>query len=200
MIKAIIFDCGGVLHTSNGKFISRDISKTFHISEIQFHRTCHKLIPLLSTGKISEKIFWKKFILDSGSNSKIPSKSPWEKEYLARFKKNKDVLNIAKKLKNNGYKIAVLSNTISAHAKINKNRGLYNCFHYLFLSYKIGLSKPDPKMYFFALNKLHTKAQEVLFIDDKIENIKAAKKIGFDTILFTNGKKLKTELNKKGII
>lgn len=199
MVRAIIFDCGGVLHTSTDKYLARDISKTFQISEAQFHHACHKFIPLLQVGKITEKIFWKKFITDTGSNCCIPLKSLWEKEYLTKFKKNEGVLNLAQDLKDYGYKIAVLSNTIKAHAEINKKKGLYDLFNYVILSNEVGLSKPDPKMFYFALNKLQTKAEETLFIDDKFSNIEAAQKIGFKTILFINGKQLKKELTKLGI-
>jgi putative hydrolase of the HAD superfamily len=199
MIKAVVFDCGGVLHTSTDKYIAKDISKTFQITEDQFHRTCHKFIPLLQEGKISEKTFWEKFIADSHSTCPIPLKSPWEKEYLARFNKNDGVLRLAQDLKDCGYKIAVLSNTIKAHAEINKKKGLYDSFQYVILSNEVGLSKPDPKMFYFALNKLQTKPEETLFIDDKLSNIELAQKIGFKTILFINTKQFKKELTKLGI-
>jgi len=199
MLKAVIFDSGGVLHPSPDKYLARDISKTFQISEDQFHQTCHKLIPLLQVGKITEEVFWKKFILDTGSICPIPRQSPWKKEYLVRFKKNQDVLTLAQSLKDCGYKIAVLSNAIGAHAEINKKKGLYDVFHYVMLSNEVGLRKPDSKMFRLALKKLQTKARESLFIDNQLNNIKAAQKIGFKTILFTGGRQLKIELKKLGI-
>ena len=48
------------------------------------------------------------------------------------------------------------------------------------------MKKPDPGIYKYVLNNLGTLPQETIFIDDEKRNVKTAKKIGIQTVLFTD--------------
>lgn len=52
-----------------------------------------------------------------------------------------------------------------------------------FLSYKMGLRKPDPAMYKMVLKTLGSKPQEVLYLDDIPENLVPAQALGIRTEL-----------------
>lgn len=62
------------------------------------------------------------------------------------------------------------------------------------------LIKPDPKIYQVLLDRYNLKAYESLFIDDNIENIKAAQKMGFHTIHFTEKINLEEEVKGMGLL
>ena len=62
------------------------------------------------------------------------------------------------------------------------------------------LIKPDPKIYQVLLDRHNLKANESLFIDDNIENIKAAQKMGFHTIHFTEKINLEEEVKGMGLL
>ena len=62
------------------------------------------------------------------------------------------------------------------------------------------LIKPDPKLYQVLLDRYDLKAEESLFIDDNLDNIKTAQKMGFKTIHFTNGTDLMKEVKDMGIL
>ena len=66
------------------------------------------------------------------------------------------------------------------------------------LSYEIGVKKPNPEAFKILLQKLQLSASFVIFIDDRIENVEAAKNQGIDAILFVNPSQLKDELEKRG--
>ena len=66
-------------------------------------------------------------------------------------------------------------------------------------SFEVGLRKPDPSIYRKALSISNTVATEALFIDDLIENIESAKKLGWNTIHYKSYNSLKEELNYQGI-
>ena len=53
-----------------------------------------------------------------------------------------------------------------------------------FLSYEMGLIKPDPEIYKLVIQKLKAQPQEILFIDDKPQNIEAAQELGINGIVF----------------
>ncbi len=57
-----------------------------------------------------------------------------------------------------------------------------NLFNKAFLSYEMGLWKPDYKIYHTMLEETGYKAEEILFLDDNADNISAAKDLGIHTI------------------
>ena len=80
-----------------------------------------------------------------------------------------------------------------------KKFSFLHSFRDIIVSGKEKLIKPDPKIFQLAIDRFKIKASETIFIDDNINNIISAKKIGFITHHFKNPKKLITDLNKKRI-
>lgn len=88
------------------------------------------------------------------------------------------------------YRLFLLSNTSSIHiTQVNKileaSTGvekLEDLFEIVFLSYEMGLMKPDPRIYQEVLDKAGLKAEETLFLDDNADNIRSAAQLGIDTI------------------
>jgi len=67
-------------------------------------------------------------------------------------------------------------------------------FDVLIFSCKEGFRKPGKEIYEIALRRLNTQPEETIFIDDRIENIRAAESLGIHTILFENIKQFKKNL------
>lgn len=68
---------------------------------------------------------------------------------------------------------------------------------YLLISSELGMVKPDPLIYQHLSETLHTKFNEILFVDDFIENIKAAEALGIHTIHFQAGMDLIAEIQNR---
>ena len=92
------------------------------------------------------------------------------------------------------YQTFILSNTNAIHInwinnyliKKYKVEGLQPFFDHVYFSHEIGFRKPDASAYEFILNKHNLKAEETLFIDDKLENIEAAQKLNIKTYHLVN--------------
>lgn len=67
-----------------------------------------------------------------------------------------------------------------------------------FFHVKLESKKPNPEAFQTLLQKLKLPASSVLFIDDRIENVEAARKQGIDSIQFISPEQLKEELEKRG--
>lgn len=88
------------------------------------------------------------------------------------------------------YPVYLLSNTNAIHIEKCQQyfRTRYNIpdfrklFNQVFLSYEMGLWKPDYKIYQQVLDETGFKPGEVLFLDDNADNIDAAKDLGIKTI------------------
>jgi putative hydrolase of the HAD superfamily len=93
------------------------------------------------------------------------------------------------------YNVHLLSNTNSIHiqeikdyiSKYHPNEDWHSTFDKLFLSYEIGLRKPDAAIYNHVLNEINLKPEETIFVDDSRANIKGAEKLGINCIWTQNG-------------
>ena len=89
-------------------------------------------------------------------------------------------------LKNTGkYQILLLSNTNELHINwVKENITSFDrfksCFDQFYLSYEIGYRKPNADIFEFVLKNSQIKPEETLFIDDTLEHIQTAKKLGFN--------------------
>jgi FMN phosphatase YigB (HAD superfamily) len=67
-------------------------------------------------------------------------------------------------------------------------------------SHEVGVRKPNPKIYEFALQKGGTKPDETVFIDDKPKMIEPATKMGITGLVFETPEKLEKDLIEIGVI
>ena len=79
------------------------------------------------------------------------------------------------------YKIACLSNTSDIHwQKIAHTYKLGDYFEDKFLSYEMGAMKPEAIIYDQVVEKLAIAPAKVVFFDDLIDNVEAAKRLGIN--------------------
>lgn len=198
MIKGIIFDFGGVLMENPSEKRYKQYSKFCKENPENIEKKLKNLISLLELGKISSEEFWLKGSKKLGIK-KILFKKIWIDE-LKKCKYNKNVLELAKKLKQKGYKIGLLSN-VSRIDYLKKEKKVCSIFYpNIFLSFKIGYKKPSEKIFKFALRKLKLKPEEVIFIDNRINHVEGAKKIGMIGIHFSSFEKLIKDLKNFGVL
>ena len=67
------------------------------------------------------------------------------------------------------------------------------------LSYEVGCMKPDPRIYRRAVHLSGLPAQRCIFIDDRLENIAGAERIGMRTVFFRKNIDLFAELKGMGL-
>ena len=85
------------------------------------------------------------------------------------------------------YKLALVSNCALGADKIIQSLGLNDFFKCIILSYKVGVRKPDKRMYLEALKCLRLEAEECVFVADEISDLEGAREIGLVTILVRQG-------------
>ena len=96
MIKAGIFDAGGVLHVydDNDSHIKNDIQKTLGISPDVFEKAWKNITPLLQRGEIVEDEYWKRFLSATQTAKSLPKESLLVREFSKAFSPRQDVLAI----------------------------------------------------------------------------------------------------------
>jgi putative hydrolase of the HAD superfamily len=116
------------------------------------------------------------------------------------FTHHPGMLEILGLLKDN-YNLYLVSNINKLHFEYLKKQfnEYFEFFNHLFLSYEMGLRKPDLMIYKFIINYLKTSPDNIIYTDDRIELITAAKGLGMDAFLFISTVSFKEELYKRGI-
>jgi len=200
-IKGIIFDLGGVLVEAFGKEFLEYASEKLKAPKDKLGVMIQKEEPALQRGEITNIEFWQR-VCDRLS-IECPSKkillTLWLKPYKQQAKIKKDTLALVKRLQKNRYKTAILSNTQEEHNQINKKRKLFDYFDLVLLSNEVGMRKPERKFFQLASKELGIPFTQLVFVDDEMRWVRAAKRCGLKAILFKSAGQLEKVLNKLGI-
>jgi 2-haloacid dehalogenase len=191
-----LFDLGGVFFDWDPKYFYKDIilekkELDFFLSEI-----CNDEWNLKQDAGRS--------ILEAENEliSKFPNYDMLIKMYYKNHRKMiKDTysksIDILKFLKESQYLCFVLSNwSAETFVGMNKDFSFLNYFDGIIISGKEKLIKPNSPIYELAIKRFNLVPQETVFIDDKLENIEAAKNLNFNTIHLVNPNSIKKDIEK----
>ena len=98
-------------------------------------------------------------------------------------------------LKNHGLKIAVLSNMpieISTHMR--RYAPWFGDFDYVCFSAEVQLAKPEAAIFHACLKVVDSKPEECLFIDDRADNVEAARAVGMHVVRFVSVQELAADV------
>ncbi len=198
MIKAVLFDFGGVIAEEGFREGLTAIAKKKNLDEQSFFKTAEDIIYKTGyvTGKAKEKIFWEVLSRETGI------KDDYRRlriEILRRFVLRPQMLAIAEKIREQGIVAAILSDQTNWLDEINGKKPFYNRFDYVINSYVLGKSKRDLSVFRDAAKIIGAKPHLILFVDDNSQHIKRASEAGLRTIHFRNIENFKSQLEAVGI-
>jgi len=196
MIKAIIFDFGGVLTVKQHLHEFSEIyAPKFGADIKEFDRVLHENWLQARINGINSKVFWKNL-----SSFLKTDEKELRKDFIEFFGFRPEVLEFIQEIKKKKYKLGMLSNQIEDWLEEHiQNHNLNKIFDVIVTSYGSRLAKPDVAIYLKALKELSCKAEECIFVDDLIKNVEAANKLGINGILFESLEQLKKELKVLGV-
>jgi putative hydrolase of the HAD superfamily len=177
MVEVLLFDLGGVLVDFSGV---REVAPllpvgTSEANIIERWRRCPHSEAFdrgqLTSHEISER-FLRDWNIDLTTEHLLEMFRSWSKclfpgavELLDSFRPR--------------FRLAALSNSNELHLERNALAlGVPDLFEVTISSHQVGLSKPDPRIYLAALDRLRVSADSVMFFDDRHENIVAASELG----------------------
>lgn len=191
-IKAIIFDLGGVVvHGGYLDFIRHfcaacltplgrkkianleRLANLGEVSEQEFYQKIQKVFRVHMTVKQMHELIVHKMTTDKGLVKFIP-----------QLQKTK---------------VALFSNSIGHMAtEVIRRRHIptRKLFDQVFISSNLHLVKPDRQAYSYVLHQLQVKPREALLVDDRLENIRGAREIGMEGVLYKNFTQFKKALKK----
>ena len=98
-----------------------------------------------------------------------------------------DVIAIMNKLREQGHRVVVLSNTNRLHTYFwpGEYPQIGQAADKIYLSQEMGMRKPDAEIYQKLLETEGFSADQAVFFDDNADNIKGAQQLGITSILVT---------------
>jgi len=113
---------------------------------------------------------------------------------------NQPMIDWVFRLHRAGIRTGILSNMGDAMASgLLAKYGWLQDFDHRTWSYALKLAKPEPEIYRHAIHGLGAAPQEILFIDDKEENIAAARQAGLETLHYTTHAAFEVEMVARGL-
>jgi putative hydrolase of the HAD superfamily len=83
------------------------------------------------------------------------------------------------------YRTAMLSNSfVGAREREQERYGFGDITDLIVYSHEVGMSKPDPRIYRLACDRLGVRPEQVVFLDDRPDFVEAALEAGITAILF----------------
>lgn len=182
-MKYFVFDLGGVLSVPM-------VSKKLY-EQIKWKVSYDKFLDKFNNseesikvhkGEISTKEF---FDYLKGYMDDDITLEEFKNIYVNNNKFFNDTIEIIKKLKKLGYKVYLLSNLKEIdYEKFIKHFDV-SIFDEMFLSFKLGMLKPNDDIYQYVINKLNTKPENIYFFDDNKENVDGAIRNGINAYQVT---------------
>jgi HAD superfamily hydrolase (TIGR01509 family) len=177
MIKAVLFDYGGVLNESGTTgSVQRVLAQVYKCDPdtIDIEQLHHDFL----RGLITKQAYFKGIHERYGHSQPMIDETVYEGQNEAFFIRCQPVYDLAERLRANGIKTGILSNIYSITADTLRERGLYDGFDPVVLSYQEKVAKPDRAFFEAALGKLDLPGDQVIFVDDQERFREVAESLG----------------------
>lgn len=117
------------------------------------------------------------------------------------FWPNPPMSDLIPRLKANGYRLVLASNTNAAHYERYREqfRDLLSHFDAIAVSHEAGARKPHPRFFEYAHRLAGCEQAECVFVDDLMANVAGAREFGWNAIHYTRFDHLVPELRATGV-
>lgn len=149
-------------------------------------------------GETTEDLYLERVVRANGWHITLPLLRAAIRQNFGTIEGTQEIIT---KLHRHGYRLALLSD----HGRewvdyIEHKFAHHKLYDRVFYSYEIGVCKPDARAYRYVLEKLEVAPEHCLFIDDKLQNVRAAEELGIRSLQFMSASALKDSLRELGVL
>jgi len=200
-LRAVVFDYGMVLTGPPDPEAHAALLRITGLPAARFESLYWANRHAYDEGKLTGFEFWQKLLGDASLSltpDKIEELNQWDAHMWTT--ENPTMLAWQLALKQRGLLTAILSNLgDNVLASVEREFDWIHRFDVLIWSFQLGTAKPDPAIYRRTLQELGVRAEEALFLDDKLVNIEAARALGIQAIQFSTVERLRGDLAAAGL-
>jgi putative hydrolase of the HAD superfamily len=221
-IKSVIFDIGGVIIKGcwGKQFLDKSADK-LGVDSKKLRELIDVHEPALMRGELNDTEFWRNIIqeaedrgvpLENKEISDEELKKLWLEDFEKSFEPRKEMLDLLTELRDKGFGVGCISNSIPPHTEHNIEVGLYDkpetkpeniegYFHPIYISDMVGKTKFETgeekeKIFKDYLKEAGCEPGEAIFIDDEERNLEIPREIGIGAVRFENTDEYKKDLEK----
>src|SRR5579885_1144032 len=199
-----LFDLHGVVFKPDYKRMIRIFWQSKHKILIIKHALNPKILYKIHQLSRKKAVAEEYFVHLSTYSPQLKQAMPLFMEMANAQKPVDPIISLVKTLKQSGYSLHVLSNIgeqFFAHLKDNFD-SLFKEFDQIKVSTAAEhyLGKPHPQIFYNYLQQCNPSQKQVVFIDNKHANIKAAQELGIIGLHFTNANRLKKQLEQLHLV
>ena len=201
-IHAVLFDYGQVLSQGPNAAAWERMRHTVGGSPELFHSAYWDPRHDYDRGTLSGTEFWRHVARTVGH----PGLSDFDLETLYKADidlwtdLNEPMVAWARSLHRRGVRTGILSNIGDRmETGIRKSFDWIGAFHHCTWSHQLKMAKPELAIYRHAAEGLETAPEHILFIDDREENIEAARAVGMVAIRYISHEAFLEEMHRLGL-
>jgi putative hydrolase of the HAD superfamily len=198
-VRAVVFDYGNVLCLEQTPEDMKGMALVCGIPDERFSDLYWKLRPPYDRGDIDGPAYWKAVVGQQGlglSRRQIATLIKLDSESITR--PNQGAVQWAKLLHREGFPLTLLSNMpleLSRH--VTQSFPSLSTFEYLIYSCDYGSIKPELAIYRNCLELLKADPQDILYLDDRAENVETAARLGINSVLFDTVEKTASRVESR---
>lgn len=182
MIKAIIFDCFGVLYRDN-------ISMLYDAVPPDKHRELKDIIHATDHGFLDRSEYYETI-------AELGGKTPEDIKAIEQRQHSRDDAMVAyTQTFKPQYKVALLSNIdVGTMERLFPESERNHLFDAFIMSGEVGVTKPSRHIFEIGAERLGVRPEECIMIDDIPSNVEGAELAGMTGVLFTSHRQLQVDL------
>lgn len=187
-IRAVLFDYGLVLSGPPDPIAWRRMQTVLGVADPDFHDAYWRHRHNYDLGALDGLTYWRTVAADLDRSLNAEQLSALSDADVDLWTQpNQPMIDWAHALQSDGRATAILSNMGDA-----METGIRGRFPWIerfvqhTFSHRLRIAKPDERIYRHAIDALSVPATEALFIDDRIENVEAARAVGIHAIQYLN--------------
>jgi len=198
--KVVVFDLGKVLVDFDYGIAARTLALRGKISAAQIMHFLDQT-PLLfryETGLLNNEQFYAEFCAATGYDGSLEEFSDTFGDIFAPIP---PMIELHAALRQRGLPTYIFSNTNALAVRhIRRNYPFFGNFDGRILSYEQKAMKPDARIYEAVERQSGSRQAEILYIDDRPENIEAGKARGWQVVLHENSDKTRRAIEDLGLL
>lgn len=200
-VRAVVFDYGMVLTNPPDPEAHAHLVRITGIPADKLDALYWADRHAFDEGKLNGRTYWEAIVREAGlalDSAAIKELIHWDGRLWMAL--NPLMLAWAEALRARGIRTAILSNMGDTVLRaMEREFDWLHRFDVLVWSYQLGIAKPDPAIYRYTVEKLGTRPEETLFIDDRQINVEAALALDMKAMVFTTVENLRADLIATGL-
>jgi putative hydrolase of the HAD superfamily len=200
-ISAVLFDYGMVLSNAPEEMDWRALERVLGAEEKAFQVAYWKYRDAYDRGALSAATYWEIVARELGKAIDANVlRALVDADTVVWTRPNVEMMEWSERLNRAGIKTGILSNIGDAMelGVLGRFPALSEFTHHTF-SHRLGIAKPDAEIYRHAVQGLGVPAGEILFVDDREENIEAGRAAGMVAVQYSGHKEFVEAMERMGL-